>query len=222
MSQDEIAVMDGGKCIMQLRGVRPFFSDKFDITKHKQYRKLSDNGLVPDNKHNKKLKKSVQAKGKELKQTFKNDVFRLGSSTITVLGPTVYNSNKGNDAVNNNSLFLMVQHGSKSLLITGDALIQEQNHILDSGTAVSCDVLKVPHHGFKNASNERFIKAAAPTYAVCSCPKLTKPSKINNWKPFSLIAQNGSKIFATGFQDNIVMVSDGKNIYMNLEPLFGQ
>ena len=42
MSQDEIAVMDGGKCIMQLRGVRPFFSDKFDITKHKQYRLLSD------------------------------------------------------------------------------------------------------------------------------------------------------------------------------------
>jgi type IV secretion system protein VirD4 len=42
MSQDEIAVMDGGKCIMQLRGVRPFFSDKFDITKHKQYKYLSD------------------------------------------------------------------------------------------------------------------------------------------------------------------------------------
>ena len=42
MSQDEIAVMDGGKCIMQLRGVRPFFSDKFDITKHKQYTLLSD------------------------------------------------------------------------------------------------------------------------------------------------------------------------------------
>ena len=44
MSQDEIAVMDGGKCILQLRGVRPFFSDKYDITKHKQYRKLSDSG----------------------------------------------------------------------------------------------------------------------------------------------------------------------------------
>ena len=42
MSQDEIAVMDGGKCIMQLRGVRPFFSNKFDITKHKQYHLLSD------------------------------------------------------------------------------------------------------------------------------------------------------------------------------------
>ena len=42
MSQDEIAVMDGGKCIMQVRGVRPFFSDKYDITKHKQYINLSD------------------------------------------------------------------------------------------------------------------------------------------------------------------------------------
>ena len=42
MSQDEIAVMAGSKCIMQLRGVRPFFSDKFDITKHKQYPLLSD------------------------------------------------------------------------------------------------------------------------------------------------------------------------------------
>lgn len=42
MSQDEIAVMDGGKCIMQLRGVRPFFSNKYDITKHKQYKYLSD------------------------------------------------------------------------------------------------------------------------------------------------------------------------------------
>ena len=42
MTEDEIAVMDGGKCILQLRGVRPFFSDKFDITKHPKYKYLSD------------------------------------------------------------------------------------------------------------------------------------------------------------------------------------
>ena len=42
MTQDEIAVMDGGKCILQVRGVRPFFSDKFDITKHPKYKFLSD------------------------------------------------------------------------------------------------------------------------------------------------------------------------------------
>ncbi|MGE9977413.1 AAA family ATPase [Coprococcus catus] len=42
MSKDELAVMDGNKCILQLRGVRPFLSDKFDITKHKRYKELSD------------------------------------------------------------------------------------------------------------------------------------------------------------------------------------
>ena len=42
MTEDEIAVMDGGKCILQIRGARPFFSDKYDITKHKNYRLLSN------------------------------------------------------------------------------------------------------------------------------------------------------------------------------------
>jgi type IV secretion system protein VirD4 len=42
MTQDELAVMDGGKCILQLRGVRPFLSDKYDITQHPNYKYLSD------------------------------------------------------------------------------------------------------------------------------------------------------------------------------------
>jgi type IV secretion system protein VirD4 len=42
MSIDELSVMDGGKCILQVRGVRPFLSEKFDIMKHKNYRYLSD------------------------------------------------------------------------------------------------------------------------------------------------------------------------------------
>ena len=47
-SQDELAVMDGGKCILQVRGVRPFFSDKFDITRHKQYPMLLDDNPVQE------------------------------------------------------------------------------------------------------------------------------------------------------------------------------
>lgn len=42
MTQDEISTMDGNKCIVQIRGTRPFFSDKFDITKHQNYKYLSD------------------------------------------------------------------------------------------------------------------------------------------------------------------------------------
>lgn len=58
MSQDEIAVMDGGKCIMQLRGVRPFFSNKYDICKHKNYRYLSDY----DKKHRFDIEKYLSTK----------------------------------------------------------------------------------------------------------------------------------------------------------------
>ena len=42
MSRDELAVMDGGKCILQLRGVRPFLSDKYDLTQHPNYKLTSD------------------------------------------------------------------------------------------------------------------------------------------------------------------------------------
>ena len=42
MTADELSVMDGGKCILQLRGVRPFLSDKYDITRHPYYKYLSD------------------------------------------------------------------------------------------------------------------------------------------------------------------------------------
>ena len=42
MSQDELAVMDGSKCILQLRGVRPFLSDKYDITQHPNYKLTAD------------------------------------------------------------------------------------------------------------------------------------------------------------------------------------
>ena len=60
MSQDEITVMDGGKCIYQLRGVRPFLSDKFDITKHKNYKLLEDY----DGRNGFDIEKYITRKGK--------------------------------------------------------------------------------------------------------------------------------------------------------------
>lgn len=42
MTRDELTVMDGGKCILQLRGVRPFLSNKYDITKHPNYHLTAD------------------------------------------------------------------------------------------------------------------------------------------------------------------------------------
>ncbi len=73
MSQDELAVMDGSKCIMQLRGVRPFFSNKYDITKHKQYHLLSDY----DEKNRFDIEKFLSKK-LVIKQSEQIEVFDLG------------------------------------------------------------------------------------------------------------------------------------------------
>ena len=72
MSQDEITVMDGGKCIFQLRGVRPFLSDKYDITKHKNYRLLEDY----DKKNLFDIESYMKRKGKA-KLTSNTRIFRV-------------------------------------------------------------------------------------------------------------------------------------------------
>ena len=70
---DELAVLDGGKCILQLRGVRPFMSNKYDITKHPNYRYLSD--ANPKNNFNieKYLSTQLRMKPDEVYQVYEVD-----------------------------------------------------------------------------------------------------------------------------------------------------
>ena len=65
MTQDEIATMDGGKCILQVRGVRPFFSKKYDITKHPRYKYLSD----ADKKNSFDVEKYIRAQRKKKRRS---------------------------------------------------------------------------------------------------------------------------------------------------------
>ena len=65
MTEDEIALMDGGKCILQIRGARPFFSDKYDITKHKNYRLLADENEKNRYKVEKELNPQYTPKSEE-------------------------------------------------------------------------------------------------------------------------------------------------------------
>ena len=81
MTVDEIAVMDGGRCIMQLRGERPFFSSKYDITKHKNYKLLADSSK--DNIFNVEKYLSTELK---LKQNDVFDVIEIDLSKDTEQG----------------------------------------------------------------------------------------------------------------------------------------
>ena len=81
MTVDEIAVMDGGKCILQLRGERPFFSSKYDIKKHKNYKLLADSNK--DNIFNVEKYLSTELK---LKQNDVFDVIEIDLSNETATG----------------------------------------------------------------------------------------------------------------------------------------
>ena len=78
MTQDEIAVMDGGKCILQVRGVRPFFSDKFDITKHPKYKYLSDT----DPKNAFDMEKHIKRRPAIVKPDEEFDVYEIGGADL--------------------------------------------------------------------------------------------------------------------------------------------
>ena len=74
MTKDELAVMDGGKCILQLRGVRPFFSEKFDITRHKRYKELSDSNPKLDFDIEKFVSHRLVLKKDETVETFEYEI----------------------------------------------------------------------------------------------------------------------------------------------------
>lgn len=77
MSQDELAVMDGGKCILQLRGVRPFLSDKYDITKHPNYKYTSDakkENAFDIEKYMKRKQRRAKIKPDEVFELYKVDM----------------------------------------------------------------------------------------------------------------------------------------------------
>ena len=78
MTEDEIAVMDGGKCILQLRGVRPFFSDKFDITKHPNYKYLSD----ADKKNAFDMEKHLRRRPAIVKPEEVFDYYEIGAADL--------------------------------------------------------------------------------------------------------------------------------------------
>ena len=78
MTQDEIAVMDGGKCILQVRGVRPFFSDKFDITKHPKYKYLSD----ADPKNAFDMEKHIKRRPAIVKPDEEFDVYEIDGAEL--------------------------------------------------------------------------------------------------------------------------------------------
>lgn len=151
--------------------------------------------------------KSVSHQDLEVVQPEVGQEFTLGTSTITVLGPV-----KEYDELNNLSLVLMVQHGNKRFLLTGDMERVAENDLVDSGADLKADVLKVGHHGSEGASNYIFLREVMPTYAVISCGKDNSYGHPDE-ATLSRFADAETTVLRTDECSTIIARSDGESIY---------
>ena len=151
--------------------------------------------------------KSVSKRGLEIEQPAVGQVFTLGTSTITVLGPV-----KEYDDVNNLSLVLMVQHGNNRFLLTGDMEREAENDLVESGADLKADLLKVGHHGSESSTGYIFLREVMPKYSVISCGKGNSYGHPHA-DPLSRLEDAESIILRTDECATIVARSDGESSY---------
>ena len=159
-----------------------------------------------DSKSFSSLLKYLTKQGKGITVPKAGDVFALGSAEITVLGPVTMS-----EGDNNNSIVLRIQYGAVSFLFTGDAEQEEETEILDSGVPLQSTVLKVAHHGSRKSTSYRFLREAAPEYAVISVGA-DNPYGHPTEDTLSRLRDADVTVYRTDLLGDIVCTSDGKQV----------
>lgn len=156
----------------------------------------------------------VTAGGGEVLFPDPDSTFDLGGATVTVLGPRTYNVP---ESWNNASIVLRLVYGGTSFLFTGDMEQAEETELLEAGCDVSCDVLKVGHHGSSTSSGYRLLYEAAPTAAVISCGTNNDYGHPHQEALARLRDAGVSHILRTDESGTVVFHSDGTNLTYTTE-----
>ena len=134
------------------------------------------------------------------------DRIPFGDVTVTVLGPVESYSD-----TNNTSIVLLAQFKENRFLFTGDMETRAETDLLDLGTDVKADVLKVGHHGSETSTGYRFLREVDPTYAVISVGEGNSYGHPHE-APLSRLEDAEVTVYRTDKLGTILAVSDGKNI----------
>lgn len=120
-------------------------------------------------------------------------------------------NNSSYEDLNNYSAVIKITYNKTKFLFMGDAETLSENEILDNKLDVSCDVLKVGHHGSSSSTSKNFLNEASPKIAIISCGKgndYGHPHKVTLKK----LQKKNIKVLRTDIQGNIVITSDGNEI----------
>lgn len=133
--------------------------------------------------------------------------FTLGSCTVTFIAPVTEDYNDINDT----SIVTKITYGETSFLFTGDAERDSEQDILERGTDISADVLKVGHHGSENSTTYPFLREIMPEIAVISVGEGNKYGHPTE-EALSRLRDADVRVYRTDMQGHIKITSDGKNI----------
>lgn len=139
------------------------------------------------------------------------DTFTFGDAVAEVLGPV-----KQYADTNNTSIILLVTYGENRFLFTGDMETTAETDLIEYGTNLKADVLKVGHHGSDTSTGYRFLYEVAPTYAVISVGEGNSyghPHEV----PLSRLEDAGCVIYRTDELGTITAFSDGSEITFTWE-----
>ncbi len=177
-----------------------------------------DTIIMPDYaKDTKSYRDVIQAldyKRYDMTEPVVGTVYQLGDAEFTIIAP---NKEDYGDETNNYSVGIVLKHGDKKFVFTGDAEEEAEEDILRNRIDISADVLKVGHHGSKTSSSEAFIDAVSPEYAVISCEENNEYGHPHA-ATLNTLRSAGIKVFRTDEQGSLVAVSDGKEIVWNAAP----
>ena len=138
--------------------------------------------------------------------------FTIGDFNIEIIGyyPELENENS-------KSVVFMAKIRGRKFLITGDAETDTESKMLKDGVDVSCDVLKVGHHGSSTSTSKKFLTAASPAFAAISCGKGNKYSHPHD-ETLAKLEKEKIKIFRTDISGDITfLVSESGTINVNTE-----
>lgn len=154
----------------------------------------------------------MEEKDLTLTKAVAGDEYSLGMADFEIIAP----NSPSYKELNNYSIVIKLKFGDNSFLLTGDSEKLSEEEILKNGTDLSCDVIKLGHHGSSYSSSDEFLDEVKPEYAVVSAGADNKYGH-----PHSEILQEmkerNIKLYRTDEQGTIVFTSDGSNISVNQE-----
>lgn len=162
-----------------------------------------------DSKAFQNFKEYAEEKSTGLTVPKTGDTYSLGCSSITILGVN------STEDTNDTSIVLMVEYGETSFLFTGDAEYNAEQVILASGADLSCDVLKVGHHGSYTSTSYVWLNAIMPKYAVISVGEGNTYNHPTD-DTLSKFRDADVKTYRTDLNGDIYAYSDGKTVTMSV------